>query len=607
MGLGAAVVYAGIAVFAYHQALFAPTNSLVGCICGDQAQEVWFLRWPLFAATHGHNPFFTNWMDYPQGVNLAINTTAPLLAILSAPLQLTIGSVATYDVLMVVAFAGSALAMCLALRRWVRSFGAAFAGGLLYGFSPYMMGQGIGHLFLVAAFIPPVVLVLLHEIVVVQRHPAWLDGVGLGLLLAAQYYISPEVLGMTVIVAACGIALLALTRPREVPSRTWHVAKTALVTALVGAAALAYPVWMTVAGPQHVVGPPHPLSGLALYPGDLLGPVLPTSRQLLAPAVATVHGNALAGTNASENGTYLGIPLIAVLAVLAWVFRRSRTLLFFVAMTVVCFVLTLGSHLTVDTHHTGVPLPYIVVAHIPFLQDILAIRFSLFLQLFAGASLAVGLDLLAARLRPAGGDPRGPRRWSAPAATGLVALVALVALVPLVPHLTYPAASTAEPAFFQSPAVHRIPAGSAVLAYPYPLVPDGEWNLVYQVDTDMRFKLIGGDAFVPGPGGRSVTLPTAVRPAVVERIFTSAYTPTVAREILRWTTPTPVVDPSTVAALRTFLARYKVSTVVVDDLGLHPATVVRYVTQAIGPPARVGGVWGWFGVQRLLRATAGTG
>jgi hypothetical protein len=598
MGLGAAVVYTGVAVFAYHQSLFAPTNSLVGCVCGDQAQEVWFLRWPLYAVTHGHNPFFTNWMDFPQGVNLAINTTAPLLAILSAPLQLTIGSVATYDVLMVVAFAGSALAMCLALRRWVRSWGAAFAGGLLYGFSPYMMGQGIGHLFLVAAFIPPIVLVVLHEIVVVQRHPAWLDGLGLGLLLVAQYYISPEVLGMTVIVAACGLALVALARPHEVPSHVRHVAKTALFTALVGAAALAYPVWVTLAGPQHVVGPPHPLAGLALYPGDLLGPVLPTSRQLLAPAVATVHGDALAGTNSSENGMYLGIPLIAVLAVCAWVFRRSRTLLFFVAMTVVCFVLALGSHLTVDTRRTGVPLPYVVVSHIPFLQDILAIRFSLFLQLFAAASLAVGIDLVAARLRAPRDDARSAARWTAPVAT---AVLALVALVPLVPHLTYPTASTGEPAFYQSPAADRIPTGSTVLAYPYPLVPDGEWNLVYQVDTDMRFKLIGGDAFVPGPGGRSVTVPTAVHPAVVERIFTDAYTPTVAHEILQTTTATPPVDRSTVAALRAFLARYRVSSVLVDDLGAHPATVVRYVTRALGPPTRVGGVWGWFGVQRLLR------
>jgi len=598
-GAAAAAIYAAAAVFAYHRILFAPTASMPGCNCGDQAQEVWFLRWPLYAVSHGLNPFFSTWMNYPKGVNLAINTASPLLALASAPLQLTIGTVSTYDVLLVLGLATSALSMCLALRRFVRSWAAAFAGGLLYGFSPYMIGQGGGHVFLVVLFVPPIVLVVLHELLVVQRHAALRDGLLLGALLALQYYISPEVLAMTVVVAVVGVALLALARPRAVPERLPHAAAAAGVAVLVCALALAYPLWMAARGPQHVVGPPHPLSGLAIFPGDLLGPVLPTSNQLLAPHALAARGDALVGRNPGENGMYLGIPLLVVLAVFARVYRRRRALLFFVAMVAASTILALGPTLVVYTRPTGIPLPAWLLEHLPFVQDILDVRFSLFAQLAAAAALAVGLDELLLTPRPAG-TAHGSRRSHFPLAAG----VALVALVPLVPAAPYAAAPAAIPAFFSSPALDRIPEASAVLTYPYPLRADAEWDMTFQAQSGMRFKEFGGDAFVPdGPGGTSVPVPAPPPPRVVEHLFSDAYTPVFAKFELGTPpgTPTPPVDRRTVAELRTFLRRYRVSTVLVAHLGQRPRAVVAYVSDALGRPVQTGGVWAWFDVPRLLR------
>jgi len=598
-----AAVYAAAAIFAYHRILFAAASSMPGCNCGDQAQEVWFLRWPLYAVSHGLNPFFSTWMNYPRGVNLAINTASPLLGLASAPLQLTIGTVAAYDVLLVLGLTASALAMCLALRRWVRSWAAAFAGGLLYGFSPYMIGQGRGHVFLVVLFVPPIVLVVLHEITVAQAHGPVRDGLLLGLLLALQYYISPEVLAMTVVVAVVGVALLAALRWRRVQDRIGHTALAAGVAALVCAAALAYPVWMATRGPQHVTGPPHPLSGLSIFPGDLLGPVLPTSNQLLAPHALAVHANALVGNNVDENGMYLGVPLVIVLAVFAWVYRRRRAILWFVLMAVVAAILALGPQLVVDTHHTGVPLPAWVLGRLPLLQDILDVRFSLFVQLFAAAALALGLDEMLAAARGTGWRDAASHvvGVAAPAAVGVVALL------PLVPASAYSPAPALTPAFFTSPAVDQIPAGSAVLTYPYTLRADAEWSMTFQAEAGMRFKVFGADAFVPdGPGGTSVPTPTPLAPRVVEHLFSDAYTPEFAK-VEFGTAPnaaTPPVDGRTVAALRTFLARYHVSTVVVSHFGRDPDKVVGYVTDALGTPVVTGGVWAWFDVPRLLARPA---
>jgi hypothetical protein len=611
-GLLAALVYAAGAIYAYKRVLFAPTLTMPGCNCGDQAQEVWFLRWPLYAIAHGHNPFFSTWMNYPKGFNVATNTASLLLALVSAPLQLAVGTVTTYDVLLVVAFVASALAMCLALRRFVRSWFAAFVGGLLYGFSPYMIGEGHAHLFLVAVFIPPIILVLLDEIVVRQRHRAVRDGLLLGVLLVLQYFISPEVLAMTGVVGVCGVALLALVRRSTVRSRAPHALVAAAACAVFSAAALAYPVWFELRGRQHVVGPPHPLSFFAAFPGDLLGPLVPTSNQFLATAALKVRGDALVGHNPDENGLYLGITFVVVLLVLTWVFRRRRTIVFFFAMAVIAGILALGPQLVVDGHHTGVPLPAWVLEHLPLLKGILDVRFSLFLQMAAAATLAVGLDEMAARMAGRvlplrGAHASGPAWWSGWSgrlgSLAAPALVAVVALLPLLPAAAYPPGPTSTPAFFTSPAVDRIPNGAVVLTYPYVLVPVSEWNLTFQVEADMRYKVFGADALVPdGPGHTGVSTPTPLAPRVVEHLLADAYTPDLARARLgtRPGTPTPPIDAKTVAALRTFLVRYRVDAVVVDDLGLHPQTVISYVTDALGPPVETGGVSAWFDVPRLL-------
>src|SRR5579875_183209 len=128
--------------------------------------------------------------------------------------------------------------------------------------------------------------------------------------------------------------------------------------------------------------------------------------------------------------------------------------------------------------------------------------------------------------------------------------------------------------------------------------------MTFQAQPGMRFKEFGGDAFVPdGPGGTSVPVPAPPPPRVVEHLFSDAYTPVFAKFELGTPpgTPTPPVDRRTVAELRTFLRRYRVSTVLVAHLGQRPRAVVAYVSDALGRPVQTGGVWAWFDVPRLLR------
>ena len=121
--------------------------------------------WPrTLGDVHGHNPFFNTFLNTPSGINLMDNTTMPLLGILGAPITFLWGPIATWNVLLNLALASSALTFYLMARRFVRWRPAAFVAGLLYGFSPFVASEGVGHLFLVVGALPPLVILFLGSV-----------------------------------------------------------------------------------------------------------------------------------------------------------------------------------------------------------------------------------------------------------------------------------------------------------------------------------------------------------------------------------------------------------------------------------------------------------
>ena len=100
----------------------------------DPPGSVWDFAWWRFALDHGLNPFVTHFLDYPPGVNLAGQASAPLLAVLGVPITWWFGPIAALNFFLMVAVAASASAMYFLARFLsVRTFSAAVAG-LLYGF-----------------------------------------------------------------------------------------------------------------------------------------------------------------------------------------------------------------------------------------------------------------------------------------------------------------------------------------------------------------------------------------------------------------------------------------------------------------------------------------
>src|SRR5262249_23511724 len=184
----------------------------------------------------------------------------------------------------------------------------AGAAGLLYGFSPYMVGQSMRHPHVTLALFPPLVLILLHEILVRQRRSPLLLGCLLGLASAVQLLTGEEILASTALVPAIGLPLLRLPPPAEVTARAPR-ALMALVTAMVCFAILAgYPLVFQFFGPQRVSGLMQPQN---TYVSDALAFVVPPAVMRLSTSGTIAVAGAFTG-NASENDAYVGVPLLVL-------------------------------------------------------------------------------------------------------------------------------------------------------------------------------------------------------------------------------------------------------------------------------------------------------
>jgi hypothetical protein len=501
--------------------------------------------------------------------------------------------------------------MTLVLRRHVGAWPAALAGGLLYGFSPFFIAQGVSHLYITFGPLPPVIFMLLEELLVRRRWRPLRTGLLLGLAVALQLLVSAEVLAITGLMAGGILVVMVLRHPVAARERA-REALVGLGAALGTFAVLsAYPIWEFAAGPQHVTGRQHPASVYLSFHDDLLSTIIPTSQDLLGSRALRAHGDLLTQGNAVDHAIYLGIPLIILLVYLGVRFRRIGVLAIGALVALGGLALTLGARLFVDgtPEVSSVRLPYDIVLHLPELNGILATRFALATYFGAAVVLAVGLDRLGreglglSRLRratpPAVADEQ-------PGSSGILrrsvacTVVAGVALVPLVPRIPYGSAQLPVPAFFDQPALlARIPVGSVVLPYPNaqvptlagPASPDVR-SMLWQAVSGMHFAEIGAYAAQPGPSGSGgIGDDLDDPPSVVQHFFGWA--------LFGSSLVTPVqVTASALSAFRSFCVRYHVSTVVADPtVGVFPGRLVAYVTAALGaPPESVGGIDAWFGV-----------
>jgi hypothetical protein len=475
----APLVYLWLAVL-LHAGAFVDLGRRTLCGCADEPQTDWYLAWTPHALATGHSPWTTDYLAVPDGVNLMWNTLMPLPGLLLSPVTLLAGPMAAHTLLAVFGFAGSATAMWWVAGRWAGWSVARFVAGLLYGFSPYLLAQGSGHLNLELVALPPLVLLLADELLVRQRGRAVTGGVLLGLVCLAQLLTTEEVLASTFVVAVAGVVVLALQhRDALQRSRFRHAAVGLGSAALLLTVAASWPLGVQFLGRGRVTAP---VQDASPYAADVLGLITPTVHQWLG-----IRETSAWAVNDSENGSYLGLPLVLAIGLLAWRYRRIAVVRFAGVLAVVTWVLSLGERLHVSGHAYGVPMPFDLVSQLPVLHNLAAVRLSLYVVLCGALVVAVGLDRLHAE-----GFLARHRAASV--------VMAATCLLPLIPSGLYSYVDARTPSYFTSAAVDRIPDGGLALTYPVPRYP-GSAPMEWQAQARFRYRSVGGYVITRGDGG----------------------------------------------------------------------------------------------------------
>jgi hypothetical protein len=378
------------------------------------------------------------------------------------------------------------------------AFWPSVAGGYLFGFSPYVFAQTEGHLQMTSIFLVPLIALVLVRYVQGSLTSVRLV-LTLAVLLALQISFSTELAFTLTLAIGISLALAASLVPasrRRVLLLLPRLLAAYLAAAVIVSPFLAYALLHLRHGAFHPPG---------AYPADLLNLVIPTQLTALGWSWTTSVANNFKG-NSSENGAYLGLAWLAILAWFAWSFRRVAAARLLIALLAFGVMVELGLQLAVDGRES-ITLPWRLVAKLPLFENVLPVRISMFVALAASVCVAWWASSRAA--------PRGARV----ALTGL----AIASVVPSL-WLNVWHEHPYRPAFFTQGTYRAcLHSHDTVLFLPFPNKSDA---MLWQAESHFAFRMANGyvNSGVP-PGVPEVALVRRLERQIL---------PTDPRPLLAW-------------------------------------------------------------------------
>jgi hypothetical protein len=426
----------------------------------------WFLAWWPDAIADGRNPFVTHDIYAPTTINMTWVTSIPGLSLVFAPVTLLFGPVETYNLVTLLAPALAGLAAFLLCRHLTNTFWPSVAGGYLFGFGPFML--------IALAGIPShsfTALIAVAAYLVVRGVDGTLPTrtfvVLLALTLAGQFLISVEVFAMLTVLGAlvAVVAYLLLAERRK----AMRQALPAVVVAYAGAMVLVSPfLWHMLfepyLEPSHAIPDNHSI--------DLLGFFVPTSLVELGsgafPDIEAKLGGAIPVAGGGGSYAYLGLPLIAIVALFAKTGWRDPARRVLVLSAVILAALSLGPRLWVAGENV-MPAPGVILRELPMLEYALPSRFPVYTALVLAVILAMWLAT-------------HPSRWK-----WALAGVSLLFILPNFGSGTW-SATTSSPPFFSAERYDEV-LDRADIVFAVPVVGA---SVRWHAEAGMPFRLANG-------------------------------------------------------------------------------------------------------------------
>ncbi|MFN5059206.1 MAG: hypothetical protein ACK5GU_04725 [Chloroflexota bacterium] len=405
-------------------ATFGEWSSALATRCVDRCdtgwQNVWSLWWVADSIRHGRWPGFTQEMFYPGGVDLFWQTLMLANGIVMTPITLVFGPIVAFNTLTFLTFVVAAWSMALLADAMVKHRFGAWLAGALYTFAPFhvwLSYSGFVERLSIQYF--PILLFALWKI---GQSPRWWPAILAALAVLASFFSSLYygLFSITYVAVWSMVMTFVYRQQRDQLVRLWQ--RVVAMGALVAAPVLPFAVQILLPGKL-----PPSQSGAVLLDDYLLRQVDFSASLMTFVTPSIVHplwGEAVVTWYRQYSPTHWPISIGFVLVVMSiWGLRVWRTTTlprWWLVMTAVVIVFSMGPRVVWLTRDMGIPLPYDLLNNIPLVK--LGQRPNHFL-LLAMAHLAV---LTAVAIREGVARLPYPR-----VGMGVVALVAVVELWPM--------------------------------------------------------------------------------------------------------------------------------------------------------------------------------
>ncbi len=451
----AAALYTALALAVTWPAVLRPGSWLVGHSAGDQWQNLWAYAWVRDSLLAGRFPLRVEQLGHPDGGWLFYLDL--LDGLLALPLEPLFGPVATYNLLVWFNMVLGGIGAFVLVRHLTRDAGGALLGGLIYGFSPYLLSavaNGSTET-LTIGWLP----LFVHQLLRLGETGRWRHTAGAAAMATACL---TGCLYHGVMAAFAGALIvgygLALRRPRWPLSR---LAGLVTVAAIAGAVVLFlhHELRRAEDSPNNLAGGEPAQSRLGADPDWRTRSLVTDPVNLLLPGKPVLPERSL--TNIVNHVTYLGWLVLALAVFGAWGGRRAadpvaagedapplagrRERLFWLVLALVFCVLSMGNNLRLAGQPVSVGghLVLLPFAALDALLPVLAAGESKYrLVLVVELGLAVlagwGFSRLAARL-----GPSASRGALAGVAVALLAETALLSPA----HVPVPGSEDTAPAY----------------------------------------------------------------------------------------------------------------------------------------------------------------
>jgi hypothetical protein len=376
-------------------------DSLIIGLVGDAESHMWSYWWMNKALTELHtNPYYTQWLYYPEGVSLYFYAYNVVHAVLSIPLQSVMSLTAVYNLTEMLGFVGAAYASYWLAYDVTGSKRAGYIAGIAYAFAPIQVFHfNLGQPNLHGVEFIPLYIMSIRRWLQPDGHYRWLLGAVIALALSSysdwQFAVYLQLVTGVVLLGAL------LTHPLKQWGRViWQTGwRTAAVEGLytLTVAPVVFPMIQELSGPRPYMF--RSRRDTVYHAPDLLSYFIPNPEHPLWRSWAVPLADSLKTPGillATVSISYVVLVLAVYGAIRHWNLAR-----FWVWCGLIFMIFSLGPQLRVLGETTTIPLPYEVLFQFKIIQVTRApARYFVITALCMAVLAAIGTRALLSRYAP---------------------------------------------------------------------------------------------------------------------------------------------------------------------------------------------------------------